>query len=201
MAEVINFDEIAENVFKALGGVEGITYANYQAFIKALDPAKEIAKNNSHVRTEEAKANSEAAAQELKNYIRVGDQVTYLLKSYKAVIGNIRVNKVTDKRFHVELTSGTHAVVNGKEQTCGDIAGLTIGKKYVDFKAIQTVNDKPVDQFLKDIKAERAENRKDGSVATQFIDDANASTKAKHDAVRAKIAAEIDAQAMKNVAE
>lgn len=185
--KTVDFNEIAKKIFDALGGENGITYTRYQALMEALKPAKEIAKNNSHVIEEDEKAFHEAEANEVRKYLRVGDQVTYLLKSYKAVIGNIRVNKVTDKRFHVELTVGTKAVVNGKETKCGEIAGLTIGKKYVDFKAIQSINGKTVAQFLEDAKGTGA----------KIV----GSTKEKHDAIRAKRAAEIDAQAMKNVAE
>ena len=143
-AEKIN--ELAKNAFDALGGKD-ISYENFMAFLKAMEPARAIAKNNSHVFAEEAKQLNEAQGDELRKYLKVGDKVDYLLKSYDAIIEDLSIEKITDKRFHVEVSDNTPARVKGALSNAGNIAGLKLGKKYVAFNAIQSINGLSVADF------------------------------------------------------
>ena len=156
MMTMEQMNELAKTVFDALGGKD-ISYENFMGFLKAMEPARAIAKNNSHVFAQEAKQLNEAQADELHKYLKVGDKVDYLLKSQDTVFEDLPVQKLTDKRFHVEVVADTPARVKGALSKAGDIAGLKLGKKYVAFTAIQSINGLSVSDFLAKAKGEKPE--------------------------------------------
>lgn len=158
MEDVEKVNEIARNVFDELGGQE-IKYEMYQALIAALKPAKDIAKNNSEVYSkqlrEAAKQLDTANAEKLHKSLKVGDKVSYSYKSLGVIFEDVSIEKMTDKRFHVEINADTDAVLDGKRVKAGELANLKLGTKYVAFEAIQSVNGLSISEFLSNDKEEK----------------------------------------------
>lgn len=150
-AEKKAIDGLVAIVYDALGN-ENVDYAMYQAFVDGMKPVKVQAKaneeKNEKARREAEKELSAAVAGDLRKAIKVGDKVNYLLKSKGIVFENVAVEKITDKRFHVSIDADTSVIANGIKGVAGDLSDLKLGKKYINFESVQSVNGKSVKEFL-----------------------------------------------------
>ena len=146
-------DDAAKMVFDALGG-EKVELRMVLGFAEAMNPVMKIARNNSGECQKKlfgagsAKTLDDDASAKIAKYIRVGDKISYLLKSKGIVFENVRVNKVSDKRLHVEITEETQAIYAGERVSACQLPDVKLGVKYVAFNAVQFINGVDVYEFI-----------------------------------------------------
>lgn len=142
---------LVDGLIKELGG-DNVDYAQLLGAIDLINAEKKAAKEifdaGAKERKEAEKELAEANASKLHDALSTSDVVDYLLKSQNLVIKGVKIEKITDKRFHVELKEDTVVVMNDKEVPASSVANLKLGKKYVAFEAITSVNGKTPAEFL-----------------------------------------------------
>ena len=100
-------------------------------------------------RKEAEKQSKEATGRLLQRFVSVGDVVDYSMASKKLVIKGVKIQKITQKRFHVEIEEDTDVQLSdGSVVKAAGLADFTLGKKYVAFEAITSINGGTTDDFL-----------------------------------------------------
>ena len=142
---------LVDGLIKEIGG-DNVDYAQLLGAIDLINAEKKAAKEifdaGAKERKEAEKELAAANAGKLHDALSGSDVVDYLLKSQDLVIKGVKIEKITDKRFHVELKEDTVVVSNGKEVPASQVANLKLGKKYVAFEAIVSVNGMTPSEFL-----------------------------------------------------
>lgn len=147
---------IVDDVIGKIGGVDELNLSLLLGTLDKLNALKKTAKEIDAKKQKEAKIAQKqleaARGDKVKEHLIANkSHVDYTAKSAGVVFENVEVIKITEKRFHVQITPNTACrnIKTGKSMLAKDLVDFKMEKpKYVAFDSIVAVDGVEISEYL-----------------------------------------------------